>query len=78
MSESALEDLSEMSGTYQGIGIKGDKKHSAEAYLQSFIITHAEKFLNDKGRQIIGWDEILEGGLLLTQLLCHGVANQVV
>ena len=47
----------------KALGIKGDKKHSAEAYLQSFIITHAEKFLNDKGRQIIGWDEILEGGL---------------
>ena len=47
----------------KALGIKGDKKHSAEAYLQSFIITHAEKFLNGKGRQIIGWDEILEGGL---------------
>ncbi len=32
-------------------------------YLQSYIISHAEKFLNSKGRQIIGWDEILEGGL---------------
>jgi hexosaminidase len=32
-------------------------------YLQSFVISHAEKFLNSRGRQIIGWDEILEGGL---------------
>lgn len=47
----------------KALGIKGDKKHSAEEYLQSFIINHAEKFLNGKGRQIIGWDEILEGGL---------------
>ncbi len=31
--------------------------------LQSFVINHIEKFLNDHGRQIIGWDEILEGGL---------------
>ena len=45
------------------LGIKGDKKHTAEEYLQSFIINHAEKFLNSKGRQMIGWDETLEGGL---------------
>jgi len=45
------------------LGIKGDDKHTAEEYLQSFVISHAEKFLNAHGRQIIGWDEILEGGL---------------
>lgn len=47
----------------KALGIKGDGKHTAEEYLQSFIINHAEKFLNSKGRQIIGWDETLEGGL---------------
>lgn len=47
----------------KSLGIKGDAKHSKEEYLQSFIISHAEKFLNEHGRQIIGWDEILEGGL---------------
>ena len=47
----------------KALGIKDDEKHTAEEYLQSFIINHAEKFLNSKGRQIIGWDEILEGGL---------------
>ena len=47
----------------KALGIKGDDKHSAEMYLQSFVINHAEKHLNSKGRQIIGWDEILEGGL---------------
>jgi hexosaminidase len=31
--------------------------------LQSYFITRIEKFLNSKGRHIIGWDEILEGGL---------------
>ena len=45
------------------LGFKDDEHHSAEMYLQSFVISHAEKFLNSKGRQIIGWDEILEGGL---------------
>jgi len=31
--------------------------------LQSYFITRMEKFLNRKGKSIIGWDEILEGGL---------------
>lgn len=31
--------------------------------LQSYFIQHIEKYLNSKGRNIIGWDEILEGGL---------------
>lgn len=37
--------------------------HSAEERLQSYVITHATKFLKSMGRNIIGWDEILEGGL---------------
>ena len=45
------------------LGIKGDSKHSAEEYLQSFIIKHAEKVITKRGRKLIGWDEILEGGL---------------
>jgi len=31
--------------------------------LQSYFIGRIEKYLNKKGRDIIGWDEILEGGL---------------
>jgi hexosaminidase len=31
--------------------------------LQSYFIKRMENYLNSKGRQIIGWDEILEGGL---------------
>ena len=34
-----------------------------EHALQSYFIQRIEKYLNSKGRQIIGWDEILEGGL---------------
>ena len=34
-----------------------------EHELQSYFISRIEKYLNSKGRQIIGWDEILEGGL---------------
>lgn len=44
-------------------GIKADQHHSAEAYLQSYVISRMEKFVESKGRHIIGWDEILEGGL---------------
>jgi hexosaminidase len=42
-------------------GLKADKKHTAEDRLQSYCMTRIEKFLNSKGRRIIGWDEILEG-----------------
>ncbi|HZX74576.1 MAG TPA: family 20 glycosylhydrolase, partial [Cyclobacteriaceae bacterium] len=34
-----------------------------EHELQSYFVQRIEKYLNSKGRQIIGWDEILEGGL---------------
>jgi hexosaminidase len=39
---------------------KGIKDEHA---LQSYFIQRIEKYINSKGRQIIGWDEILEGGL---------------
>ena len=34
-----------------------------EAELQSYFVKRMQKFLNSKGRNLIGWDEILEGGL---------------
>ncbi len=34
-----------------------------ETELQSWFIRRIEKFLNERGRRLIGWDEILEGGL---------------
>ena len=34
-----------------------------EHELQSYFVQRMEKFLNSKGKTIIGWDEILEGGL---------------
>ena len=42
-------------------GLKADKNHTAEDRLQSYCMTRIEEFLNSKGRQIIGWDEILDG-----------------
>lgn len=44
-------------------GLKADKNHTAEDRLQSYCMARAEKLLNSKGRQIIGWDEILEGDI---------------
>lgn len=44
------------------LGLK-DAEHKKEFYLQSYVTARVEKFLNDHGRSIIGWDEILEGEL---------------
>lgn len=44
------------------LGLK-DGAHKKEFYLQSYVTARVEKFLNDHGRSIIGWDEILEGEL---------------
>jgi hexosaminidase len=34
-----------------------------EHELQSYFVHRMEKYINSKGKKIIGWDEILEGGL---------------
>jgi hexosaminidase len=40
-----------------------DNNLKDEHELQSYFIQRMEKYLNNKGRTLIGWDEILEGGL---------------
>ncbi len=47
----------------KALGLKDKDGQKAEHYLQSYVITRVEKFLNEKGRKVIGWDEILEGGI---------------
>ena len=37
--------------------------HSSEERLQSYVIGRVEKMLTKHGKKLIGWDEILEGGL---------------
>lgn len=44
-------------------GLQTDGKHTEEDRLQSYVIKRVEKMLEQRGRKIIGWDEILEGGL---------------
>ncbi len=47
--------------------------------LQSYFIARMEKFVNSKGRPIIGWDEILEGGLApnATVMSWRGIAGGI-
>lgn len=40
-----------------------DENLKDESELQSYFVKRIEKFLNSKNRTLIGWDEILEGGL---------------
>jgi hexosaminidase len=40
-----------------------DLKLKDEHELQSYFIQRIEKYINGKGKTLIGWDEILEGGL---------------
>lgn len=49
-----------------GLTIKKDdkgNKHSVEEQLQSYAVTRIEKHVSSLGKKMIGWDEILEGGL---------------
>jgi hexosaminidase len=50
-----------------------------EHELQSYFIQRIEKYINSKGRSIIGWDEILEGGLApnATVMSWRGVAGGI-
>lgn len=43
--------------------IMKDNNLKDESALQSYFIHRIEKFVNSKGKTIIGWDEILDGGL---------------
>ena len=40
-----------------------DEKLKNESELQSYAVRRLEHFLSSKGRKLLGWDEILEGGL---------------
>ncbi|MDR0711533.1 MAG: beta-N-acetylhexosaminidase [Prevotellaceae bacterium] len=42
-----------------------------EHELQSYFVTRIEKFLATKGKKIIGWDEILEGGITPSATIMH-------
>lgn len=48
------------------LGYKDEPKRPKEAQLQSYVVGRIGEYLAKKGRRIIGWDEILEGGNLDT------------
>ena len=48
------------------LGLKDDGQHSVENQLQTYINREMEQFLLERGRDLIGWDEALEGGLTET------------
>jgi len=39
--------------------------------VQSYFVKRVEKIMELKGKKLIGWDEILEGGLGRVQWLVH-------
>lgn len=45
------------------LGLKKDVKYTAEQKLQAYFTQHVDKYLTEHGRNCIGWDEILEGGV---------------
>ena len=45
------------------LGLKDTENGTAEQYLQNYVTSRVQKILADKGRKVIGWDEILEGEL---------------
>ncbi len=54
------------------LGLKADGKHSVEYQLQNYCTNRIERFLNAHGRQIIGWDEILNGDLAPEAIVMSG------
>ena len=45
------------------LGIKALPKQSKENQLQTYFMSELEKEINAHGRRMLGWDEVLEGGL---------------
>ncbi|MDH6308901.1 hexosaminidase [Dysgonomonas sp. PFB1-18] len=45
------------------LGLVDDKDYTKESKLQSHMTHRLEKFISSRGRKLVGWDEIIEGGL---------------
>lgn len=41
--------------------LQGTDKHPAEEKLQAYMVRYLEKHLAERGRRIMGWDELMEG-----------------
>lgn len=47
----------------EALGLVSDEHSTKEQKLQTYIMKHASETLAKRGRKMIGWDEIMEGGL---------------
>lgn len=45
------------------LGLRDKEGSTAEQQLQNYVTARVQKFVNEHGRKIVGWDEILEGDL---------------
>ena len=59
--KTSWESCPECQAKIKELGLKDDENHSAEHYLQSYVMNRVESYLKTKGKDVIGWDEILEG-----------------
>lgn len=59
--DEVLKDFWKESAFVQELKVRENLKDEHE--VQSYFVRRIEKFVNSKGKKIIGWDEILEGGV---------------
>jgi len=59
--DEVLKDMWKESSEVKALMVREQLKDEHE--VQSYFVRRMEKFVNSKGKRIIGWDEILEGGL---------------
>lgn len=45
------------------LGLKDTPKHNKENRLQTYFMAEVGKVISERGRKMLGWDEMLEGGL---------------
>lgn len=45
------------------LGLKSTREHSKENQLQTYFMGEIGKLIRERGRQMMGWDEMLDGGL---------------
>lgn len=62
-SKSRWEKCPKCQAKIKELGIKALPKHSKENQLQTYFMSELEKEINAHGRRMLGWDEVLEGGL---------------
>lgn len=57
------EKCSKCQSKIKALGLKKDDRFTAEQKLQAYFTKHVDDYLTKHGRNAIGWDEILEGGV---------------